>query len=885
MKNFYKILCLLLSLFVSTLSYAQFTVSGTVTDELGNPLMGVTAVIKGSTTGTVTDLDGNFSIDIPGNEGVLVFEYLGYGSKEVSVMAANSRITLSLQEEATALEQVVVTAQKRAQTLQEVPMAISTISEVQMQKSGVFRPNDLAIIVPNLNVTSPHAAGAPNFSMRGISVGNEFNYNQASPIGVYLDEIYLGARFTHGANLYDVRRVEVLRGPQGTLYGRNTTGGAINFITRSPSLLGGVSGYATLGYGNRNRIMAEAAVDATISDNFGIRAAGKFLRSDDFMENVNPNGEDGQGTNGLAGRLSLRYHTDKVDITGRFYTSNEEPGGTGVISLGSGPDGRNTITGGCRCDANEGRPLTDRQFDSSTTGDVDIESKGANLTAKIALSDNLELTSITAWDKGHIAQPEFDWSASAARIGHGDWIANNEQAQQDMRLSYDFGRGNIIFGGYYGWDETNVDNTYFFYEDAPPVDALVALQVMPTTVYQNYDQVRKSLAFYGHGSFDLSDRFTLTAGLRWTKDNFSYQNGFAWLEVTIPTHVAQLYNNLEIVPLADHPLLGATLGPAAGATLPQQTIPGPGALGVPPDFNSPLPDQDGESSKVTGTVILDYKLTESVMAYGSFSRGYRAGAFNGNGYLAPEQVSFVDPETIDAWELGIKSRFLDNRMQLNAAAFLYDYTNNQFQNIVGIVSFLENAGKSEIKGFETELAALLTDKIKLNLNIGYQDAQYKELSLLSPTDVNGALNGDANGNGLIDILLGETGESLPIVLNGNSMMNAPKWNLSIGTDITLLKTANSNKLSLIPSANYTSHQFLSPFNDLAGNHRLVQDGYWLANGQLVWEAEKYTVRLWGQNLFDETYFVYGIDIRSGFDVDYLVRGAPVTVGVDVSFRF
>ena len=318
------------------------------------------------------------------------------------------------------LEEIIVTAQKREQSQQDVPMAISTVSENRMAKTGVFRPADLVNIVPNLNVATPHASGAPNFSMRGISVSNEYGYNQASPIGVYVNEIYLAPRFTHGANLFDMERVEVLRGPQGTLYGRNTTGGAINFITRDPSLEGGNNGYITAGYGNRNRVNVEGAADGTINDNWGIRLAGKFTREDDYMENVNPNGSDGQGGRSLAGRLSIRYKDDSKDLVLRGYVADEEAGGTGVIALAAGD--ANALTG---VDNRAG--LTDRQFNSNRTEDVKINAKGLILQAKINVSDDVEITSITAWDKGYIDQPVFDWSASPVAFGWGE-LADREQA-------------------------------------------------------------------------------------------------------------------------------------------------------------------------------------------------------------------------------------------------------------------------------------------------------------------------------------------------------------------------------------------------------------------------------------------------------------------------
>ncbi len=183
---------------------------------------------------------------------------------------------------------IIVTAQRRAQSILTVPIAISAIGGDALVTKGITNSANLAVAVPNLQVSSPYGQTQPNFSLRGISVANEYNSNQASPIGVYIDDVYLASRTAHGMGLFDLDRVEVLRGPQGTLFGRNTTGGAINFITKGPSLHGN-EGYAEAGYGNFNTFTAQGAVEATmVEDQLGVRIAGNYAKGDGQIRNVYP---------------------------------------------------------------------------------------------------------------------------------------------------------------------------------------------------------------------------------------------------------------------------------------------------------------------------------------------------------------------------------------------------------------------------------------------------------------------------------------------------------------------------------------------------------------------------------------------------------------------
>ena len=188
------------------------------------------------------------------------------------------------------LEEIIVTATKRSENLQDVPVAVSAISQTALQNQGVFETSDLNHSMPNLQVSSPYGQQQPNFSLRGVGVGTDFNANAASPVGVYVDEVYQAFRASHGQQLYDLEQIEVVRGPQGTLYGRNTTGGAINFITHKPSLHG-TSAYLTVGYGSYNRVNAEGAIEFTpVEDKVGVRIAGTYIHSDPYMHNLLPAG-------------------------------------------------------------------------------------------------------------------------------------------------------------------------------------------------------------------------------------------------------------------------------------------------------------------------------------------------------------------------------------------------------------------------------------------------------------------------------------------------------------------------------------------------------------------------------------------------------------------
>ncbi len=369
-------------------------------------------------------------------------------------------------EDEEGLTEIVVTAQKRAQNLQDVPAAVSAFSAEDMQARGVTETSDLMGTLPNLQVTSAYGDTQPNFSLRGISVANEFSASTASPVGVYVDEVYQSFRASHGQQLYDLERVEVLRGPQGTLYGRNTTGGAINFITKRPDL-SGTAGYLTLGYGRFNTIKAEGALELTLAeDKAGLRAAFTRTKGDGYTFNPTLGGQDFANSDNYAGRLTFRFApTETIDITMKGYFAQNDP--RQDIPYGIGYLAGRTNAGGYSRFAPRpelgGRTLRRNEIQADSAGEYFTASRGASLNITAELSDNLTLTSITGYDKGEYRLSPFDCDGSPIDICAIRYISQSTNFNQDVRLSYDGDRVKLIGGLYYGKDTIDTQNEPDFF--------------------------------------------------------------------------------------------------------------------------------------------------------------------------------------------------------------------------------------------------------------------------------------------------------------------------------------------------------------------------------------------------------------------------------------
>jgi iron complex outermembrane receptor protein len=756
------------------------------------------------------------------------------------------------------IQEIVVTAEKRSETLQKVPVSVTVLTGAELAQLKLDSPTDLVTQVPNLQVNGIVGEGSPLFSLRGVSMF-DYSLNQSSPVASYIDEVYKGNFTLFGVELYDLERVEVLRGPQGTLYGKNTTGGAINFITRKPGF--DTEGDIKVGGGNYNRREAEGDFQtALIPERVAVRFAFTYTKVDGFIQNVLPGSPDLEGVDQYGVRLSLLYKaTDDLDFTLRFSKSMQDPQNYAIIdgripAPSPGNPGGVGFTGYFRTQDGTytGVPLSNYQIAQNYTPRRRQDNEAVALTAEWAVSPANKFTSITSWDQGSLFNPEGT-DGAPYDIWKIPYTGKTRQVTQDLRLTSTGDSAlRYILGAYYQHEvifnstENQIFtdpafNTFNDYRDcaASSFGAGSGYNVganinLGCDYYNSFDQIRNSWAVYTDDSYKLADWITLRAGLRYNHDNGAQKNALDQLRGS------------DQVPIANLGFFSQQPNGSYGPTLAL-----PGSPGYDASVNQTR-SQFVHNTAVTGRAGADFTLTPDSLLYFNYSRGYRSAAFNAQFLFTPGDLTTVKPETLDSYEVGFKTSWLDHRLQVDGAVFHYQYKDQQIINVYPTGQQpLINLGKSKIDGGELEIVTRPVRSLTLRASAGFLHSDVQDGVLAT---------------GSID------GQQLPYAphVSGTVAMDWEAWQVAAA------------KINLHVDMNYNSKQFLALPNEDA----ISQGGYSLLNGRLSLASgdDKWDVGVWARNMANKFYLTNAVDVQ-GFGFDYRHVGTPRMFGADVHYHF
>jgi iron complex outermembrane recepter protein len=641
--------------------------------------------------------------------------------------SAGSAVAQEAGAEPEGVGEIVVTAQKRSENVQNIPIAINALGGDALQDRRITGADDLVRQFPNLSLKQSSAVNS-GVSIRGVGTQN-IHLTAQQAVGQYLDEVSLVTPFSSAFGLFDLERVEILRGPQNTLFGRNTTGGAINYVTRRPKASDGFNGYAMANVGRFNRIDLEGAIGLSLGETVAIRLAGQMQTRDGVFTNIATGTQIGE-TKRYSGRFGISWDPD-ADTNLLF---------SGHVGYNRGTDGPRKAVGilaadgvspcaelglgdiafrsrnGCLAPSKTGlfNPSTSNWRTAYQAADntADVDFEGGSFRFRHDFS-SFSLTSISSFDR-----TKLTYTTDAGGLPYTQFQffqnARYDVYSHETRIASE-GSGPLkwILGGYWSYEKDNLAAIVRNNVAGPPTLAVVPMVTV--------DQKAEILSFYGQADYELTDSLKISAGLRWTSDQRKgLRNVIAVLD-----SATGLPGSPRLAP--DFRFSREFLTDlAAGFT---RTC-GPGIVGC----RGPLTPLEQNVSKVAGKVSLDYKVADDVLAYASYSRGFKSGsfdiraqgAFNGTGNTP------VGPETLDAYEVGVKSRFLDRMVQLNVSVFRYDWTDLQaFGNIPVLGPAFINVPKSRLTGAEFEFKVAPGGGFSANLSGGYLDTKVLDKGILT----------------------------------------------------------------------------------------------------------------------------------------------------------
>ncbi len=744
------------------------------------------------------------------------------------------------------LEEVVVTAQKRSESSQDVGIAITALGEDQIINSDVNNIQDLMSLAPSLQIGE--SFGWAQVMIRGVGTDNPFAGSDPS-VAMHFDGVVTSQASAQFGSLFDIDRIEVLRGPQGTLYGRNTTGGSVNVITKKPTAE--TEGYVRATVGNYDLFKIEAAAGGSISDNLQFRVATRILDRGGYGKNLYKDNAFGikeiDDANQKSARLQLLWGADS-DFSVRFMAEKHREDDTNYV-----PKFRDasytaeqiaTVPA-----ANQAQLVPQKQGFARAVGNRDIYSnvnlqnykdqESFTLEVNAVLSDTFTFNSLTN-SQSFYREPQQDFDMTADDYYIQSEIIDTEQFSQEFRLNFETDTMRGIVGAYYFEEDIASDNRLDL-RIVPQVlvdgplpflsgctiednnsNNIIGAPDASVCIMQQGHAFTDAYAFFANVDIDLSEKLQLTLGGRYSNED----RGGDATDFRTPSFV-------DSMTFADKK-----------------------------SFN-----------KFTPTVRLEYAVNDDVMVYGSYSKGFKSGIF-----LSGQTTPVLEPEIVDSYEVGMKGMFLDKTLQFNTAAFFYDYQDLQQgrSEPLGASGFklvYENAASAEIKGLEAELTWLVNDNFTIDGSFTYLDTAFNDYITKDPYHVILQLFGSS--------LFPGDADSIKQQVSGNQLVQAPEISYALSGTYNFAMQAGwtgESKLGL----NYKYKVYFSTFNLDA----LSQDSVTQVNANVAFYSPdgKWNLNLWGKNLTDE--FIYqGTFILNSSRTNAGFLAPPRTYGMTASYNF
>lgn len=778
------------------------------------------------------------------------------------------------------LEEVIVTAQKRNQSENDIGIAISTWTGNELRDMGVVSAEDMALRTPGLTVNESSATGVPLYTIRGVGF-QDYSTGASSTVGIYFDQVAMPYTVMTRGLLFDAERVEVLKGPQGDLYGRNTTAGQINFISNKPSEEFEVG--VNVGYSSYSTVDFEGFVNGSMGENAQGRIALKTIQSSEGWQK-SVDGDDELGEKDVtalrasfnielsedANLLLVAHHVDdQSDNKANTAYDGREIGlaefsapysaVAPYLASGETPPWYST-------DDNEAAGWTNSYTSSITGTTFDLRPKRDNqLKGMSAHLDwdlgNVSLTSITAYNKFERVERN-DWDGGQYNDSSNINTTDLSVFSQELQLSGSTDSVDWLVGAYYSTDEMEEYYHYFMsdslYGGASLVFDIAPFKLNGTGILEldtKYQQETDSSAIFGHVEWQFTGALKLTVGGRYTKE----QRDWSGCTYVADDNSLGSFNNV---------LFGTTLSAGSCGTIDDRPSSPTFILGLlgTPDANNGLAvfTDTIDTSRMMGKIGLDYTPSDNVLYYASISQAFKSGGFNGANSNTTTQLMPYDEEILTSYEIGAKATLLEGSMQLNAAVFSYDYKDKQEKDrvitLVGAISGLTNVDESSITGAEIDIQWLPTDGLRLAFGGAWLDTEIDQWQAVDA----------ANSAWLVNTATFDA--------SGSELPQAPSLSYTalIGYDTNITENLI---LGMALDLSYTDKT-----TGGVAPERATED-YMVINARLSISdaSEKWKTLLWVRNVADEDYYASAFLGGNGPYVRSM--GMPRTVGVSLSYSF